>query len=520
MKITIFAPFAQITVHNLAEIKLAEILVNNGHEVNFIQCDKTFIDQCTVLDSNGVESNADRNIKNKYCRDCVGQRNNYRKIPNLNYISTKDFENHYENAIIPMDTNIMINYELDGIKIGRIASFETLIKFKKSNFDFNSEQLEHLNSWLSSGVKSYYVAKRYFELYEADLVIIYSPQYNIPGVFSEVALSRGIRTISFDGSGNDSERYSHVRLHDWSIYGLREPALFHLDKFKNYSPNKLSLKRATQQAREFPKTKSFNAYSRNKQMKNTFDFFNLDSKKKTLLVAMSSYDEVFSGVVIDRLSPVRFNGKVFDSQIEWIRHVIDWAKANPNIQVIIRPHPREFPNRRDSSTADHTKKWEILIQDLPNNIRVDHPDLKFSIYDHFESIDALTTGWSTTGLIALLHEIPVVSYDSEIVTFPKSIHFSGDSIEEYDQNLLEALNSGRKIIFKHDAIRWLAYLSDVGTVKITHRIGDSFGNLWVRRIINSRYFKFLRTKLEFSIPPSNKDARRIEEIVQGRNSFY
>jgi NOL1/NOP2/fmu family ribosome biogenesis protein len=274
LKITIFAPFAQITVHNLAEIKLAEILINNGHEVTFIQCDKSFIDQCTVLDANGVDPKSEKEIKEKFCRECVGQRNNYRKLPSLKYISTKSLENNHDIPTIPTDVAGIIDFELQGIKIGKIASFETLIKFKKSNFDFNSDQIEHLRSWMTSAVKSYYIAKKYFELYKTDLVIAYSPQYNIPGIFTEVAHSLGIRTLAMDGSGRDFERYSHIRLHDWNVYGLKEPALFHLDQFKKYSPNKKSLKKANQQAREFPNTKSFNAYSKNKQKKNTFDFFN------------------------------------------------------------------------------------------------------------------------------------------------------------------------------------------------------------------------------------------------------
>ena len=520
MKITFFAPFAQITVHNLAEIKLAEILIDLGHEVDFIQCDKTFINQCTVLDANGIGPTSTLKTKEKLCSECISQRDNYRKIPKINYISTKQLEVDSQEVIIPKDIASMIDFELGGIKIGKIASFESLIKFKKSNFEFNLEQTEHLRSWLKSAVNSYYVANKYFELYDTDLVLIYSPQYNINGVFSEVALSLGKRTLFIDGSGNDSERYSHIRIYDWDVYGLREPALFHLNQFRDYIPTTKALNRAKRQAEEFPKTKSFNAYSQKKQKKNTFDFFNLDKKKKLMLVAMSSYDEVFSGVTINRLAPARFQGNVFRDQIEWIEHIIEWAKLNPNIQVIIRPHPREFPNRRDRNRADHTDRWINLFSHLPDNIKVDRPELKFSIYDHFDSIDALTTGWSTAGLIALIHQIPVVSYDSEIVTFPHTIHFSGNSKLEYDKNLSIALEHGKDPNLRSDAIKWLAFLLDIGTLKITHRIGDSIGNLFIRKLINSKYLNYFRTKVEYLIPPSKKDSARIEEMMQGGNSLF
>ena len=58
-----------------------------------------------------------------------------------------------------------------------------------------------------------------------DVVICYSLQYVITGVFAAVAAREGIRTIFVEGSANDVERYSHLRMWDWGTHGLNQPAL-------------------------------------------------------------------------------------------------------------------------------------------------------------------------------------------------------------------------------------------------------------------------------------------------------
>ena len=90
------------------------------------------------------------------------------------------------------------------------------------------------------------------------------------------------------------------------------------------------------------------AYTNAAQNHSPHDVFGLDKTKKYILMAMSSYDEVYSGFVIGKLPRGRFEGRVFKNQIEWLKETIAWITDHPELQLVVRPHPREFPNEREN----------------------------------------------------------------------------------------------------------------------------------------------------------------------------
>jgi len=518
-KVLIFSPFAYIWVHALPEIQLGRILERNGFSVSLLGCSEDFQQYCTSMSAAGLEMSDSGSDKQKICDYCLKLRRYSEGIPKINFLKSSVMTRNETDYAIPDSLEGKIGLKLEGIEIGKIALYETLIKYKKVDTNLSNVESLHYEACLQNAIKSYSIAIQTLNKEKPDIVICYSPQYVIPGTFAAVAKSLQIPVIFAEGSSIDVERYSHLRLWDWEEYGLSQPALSNSDLFERYTPTKKSLKRAKKQLSAKTSMTTFSVYSTASRGLNPFEFFGLDQRKKVYLMAMSSYDEVFSGYMINKLPKERFEGLVFKDQVAWLEATVQWFSKHPELQLIVRPHPREFPNKRESHPSNHREAWDRVLENLPPNVRLDHPSLKFSLFDHLNSVDVVITGWSSTGVEALAKGIPVITYDKNLPTFSPLIHLSGTTREEYFDNLLLAEKFVRSNLNRDNAIRWLAYTADVGTVKVGGRITDRLGlpHHWkISRIINSRYLSFAVKRIELRIPPSHSGDRKIVGLINGK----
>ena len=459
--------------------------------------------------------------KNRICGSCMKSRTQLSELGRRAGVKSKKLPTVADAGELPTDLDDMLAYTLGDVPVGKISAYETLIKFKKTDTNLDDFENKHFAISLSNAKKVYFQAKEYLSNEQPDVVICYSPQYGVPGVFAAVAKSMNIRVLFVEGSSNDAERYSHLRIWDWEKYGLTQPALKHLENFDSYELTESRMARAKRQIESRFNSKDFAVYSTRQSGRNPYEFFGLDRTKKTVLISVSSYDEVYSGYFINKLPRERLIGDVFENQIDWLKSTMNWARENPQLQFIVRPHPRELSNKREGATSAHSKIWGGLLESVPSNVAVDYPHFGFSIFDHLEHVDVLSTGWSSTGIDALAKGLPVVTYDSDLPTFPPSIHLTGKSKETYFENLLTACKGGRNEENKLNALRWLAYNSEVGTIEIGGRATDRVSSSLFQplfRYLNSKYLKFLMRPLDVRARKVQKDRDRVLDLVFGRTS--
>ena len=376
----------------------------------------------------------------------------------------------------------------------------------------------HYVTHFNNAVTTYYAAKDIIDQEKPDVVFCYSPQYVVPGIASAYAIKQGIKVFFMEGSSNDVERYTHMRIWNWEKYGLSQPGLENHDAFTGYIPTKKQLNRAKKQLMAKKSKKTLSVYSSDSKGIDPFSFFNLDRNKPILLLAMSSYDEVYSGYMIGKLPKARFEGKVFKDQVEWLKHTIAWVERK-DIQLIIRPHPREFPNKRENVKSDHEDVWNDILSNLPKNVVIDHPKMKYSLHDYLPYIDVFTTGWSSTAIEALANGIPVVTYDEDLPTIPRSILISGDSQETYFENLVYALGLGRSDQRAASALKWLAFANEYGTMlhggSLTARFHLSEKGI-IYRALNSRYLENLTKRIDLLMPVPTRERYKLAQLTFGQ----
>jgi hypothetical protein len=517
-KILIFSPFAYVWAHALPEIQLGRIFERNGYSVSLLSCERDFSQFCTSMSAAGIDVNSSEVTKASICEYCVKLRKISAKTPGIQFIESPDNGARDDGTLVPSSLEEKMNFTINGIEIGKIALYETLIRYKKTDLSFTKIEEAHYRISIENAMRSYHIAKMTIRSQKPDYLICYSPQYVIPGIFAAVAEKEGIPVIFAEGSAIDVQRYSHLRLWDWNMFGLSQPGIEKLSLFESYKPSARGLRIAKNQIASKKSSKTLSVYSGPKKGLNPFTFFELDESKKLYLMSMSSYDEVYSGHMIGKLPKERYQGTVFNDQIEWLKETIEWFSKNQDIQLIVRPHPREFPNKRDKQFSSHTNNWENVLRNLPPNVRVDHPSNGFSLFDHLKFIDVLITGWSSTGVEALAEGIPVVTYDENLPTFPRTIHLTGKSRFEYFSNLTVAAETGRSEKHRLNATRWVAYTAEVGTIKVGGRLSDRLRlkpHSLVARILNSRYFSDVVKRIEIRLPVTSRYDKKIIRLLNG-----
>ena len=526
--IAIFAPYSLIENHHISEVRLARLLSKEGAKVHFITCNSGLPGLCTVMESYKLDLAASQVRRREICDACISASKNPRLSSDQLSLKMSAREEAKFREYVDVFNTKHFSLAHRKVPVGQIALYETLIKYKKTSTELNELEQKYYLETLANTIATTDRAFDFFHGKKIDTLLCYSPQYAVPGAFCAVASLYGANVYFIEGSSNFEERYSHLRIWNWDKYGLNQPAMDNLEKYSSYKLSPKILKRVNRQIQTLEKAGSFSVYSSKPKNLSTKATFGLNSYSKVVLLCMSSYDEVFSAVETGRFPKEKLQSTVFADQYEWLQEVIEWVSEKREVCLIIRPHPRDFPNKREKVLAEQVSKWVKILRNLPDNVRVDEPINQYSLYDHFKEVDVVLTGWSFSGLEALARGIPVVTYDSKLPSYPPSIHFSGLSKDVFFENIEKALLFKNSRLLIDESKRWLGFLMDLGTVKIggpvEYGVGRNHRNIWRRVFFRTRLFTIYRLIYKiwyFRTVPTRKSRSKVSNLIRyQKNSLY
>ena len=172
-------------------------------------------------------------------------------------------------------------------------------------------------------------------------------------------------------------------------------------------------------------------------MKDVREYYNI-KENKIILLCTSSWDEVI-GTYILKNKNLR-NLLILKDQSEWLDKVINYFKNYKNYRLIIRPHPRDYFNK-NSEVNNYLKK----INKLPENVTLNIPEHKISLYTILKDVDLVLNSWSTLGLEAGILNVPVVSISKELLIYPTEIEYFQDDEKRYFLKVEEILNNNSNL---------------------------------------------------------------------------
>jgi hypothetical protein len=490
MKILVFAPFANVWDHSLVEFGIANALAQSGSEITVIGCKGLLAPQCiSSLEANiDFRSSGDREFE-KLCSKCVQRKNLLRSnFENSNYIDMDSFISTEEtDAIQSLITKIeydsWINFEFMNLQIGRIAFYEFALKHKLRSTNFPRTLWPEYLHQVSNSMKTALAFDKILSKIEADRVIVHNALYSVNRVVALTSESKGVPCFSIGASQNFSERKSSFTLfasaensiglsrsQEWASFSeLKDESSVDFDKCDSHFKEIMSGSNAF----------TYSQGAINVSDEDTRKFFDIQKDQRVCVATLSSEDEFFAANILGVIPPPFSNSTYFSSQFEWIEFLFSFFRENSHIELILRVHPREFPNKRDSVTAENVEKLRSLFNSAPKNVHINWPEDNLSVYQIAGITDLLLNWTSTVGVEFLSLGIPVLIPDcSNLFSYPYELNHVATSKEDYGNAILELVNNKWSKENITNAFKWITFLSNevsIGTPS-TNRVSSKVLN--------------------------------------------
>lgn len=460
MKILFFSPHAGVWIHAFPEALVAEALQQEGHEIIYVGCDGLLNSHCVSMSAASVPFEATPAKKKRTCLLC--QKNNeiirssfgFSGPELIDLANSQDlsFADEVISSIAPKDYPDLV---LDRVEVGRISLYEMLIQSKRGALEFDSAELRRYQASLKNVIVVSRIAQRMLSEIKPDRIVLYNALYSVNRTVCRVAELRGIPQYYLHAGDNLSNRLQTIvlaRNHPFFHYRLLRDRW---PEFENLPCPSDAMTAGTNHLLEVARGRSIWAYSAApKGFDDLRRFFQIKEGQRVICATMSSDDERF-GAEIAGVVP-SLAGVLFPKQVDWIRALIGYAERRSDICLVIRVHPREFPNKREGVLSDHAIMLKDAFANLPENVKVNWPTDAISLYDLAGITDVFANAWSSAGREMAWLGLPVVMYSRDLALYPANLNYVGTTQSEYFQQIEQALHDGWNSERIRKTYRWSA----------------------------------------------------------------
>ena len=216
MKVLIFAPHAQIWKHAFPEAVLTESLMKSGHEIMYVKCSGAFKKHCLPMISSHIAHDAPIEIKKNICKECIANAAlivDSFKFPTIELDSFIDIEdqNKIENILNNTTRNNFSTIVLEGVKIGEIALYQVLLRYKQSKAnDFSEKAWQEYLKQLHVTLIAFWALKKIIHTHSPDRIIQYSGLYSVNSVCRELSKNNNIPNYFLHAGLNQRDRLSYL----------------------------------------------------------------------------------------------------------------------------------------------------------------------------------------------------------------------------------------------------------------------------------------------------------------------
>jgi len=528
LQIINFSPYSFINVHSYPESIVCKALSDKGHNIIQIRCKGIYKKNCISMSAAGLWYDSPVEEKAKVCSECKSKSNTLKSIFGFDVVYVDDFitEKDYDlvNDITErVDKDSWSELMFENIPIGKYASYEFLLNRKISTMTLDDLLMPEYRAALSNALVTAIVALKIISKYSPDRVITYNNLYSCNHVFSAICANHNSSIYSLHAGSHHKYRVSEMTIFkDYIDQSLTNRT----EAWHQYAQSPIEnkkIEKVYEHIEALLEAKSPWVYSIKSQGKSVGELKNklhVPEGAKVLLATMASGDERFAAALVDALP--QYEIPFFETQVNWIEYLIKWATGRPDIFLIIRVHPREFPNKREPILSTQASTLLNSFNDLPDNVIVNWPNDNISLHDLVKIVDVGLNATSTSGLELLMFGIPVVIYDSaQLFSYPREFNYVAQNRFDYERKIDNALSDG--ISFNHivNVFRWLSYRSDIVSIDIAsnYRVKHTlFRRIFnkIMRVSLSKYFKiyydpsFRRTSIFFNIKNQEKLIYAIE----------
>lgn len=523
-KVLFFAPHSGIWVHAFPEALVAETLVKHGHELIYITCGQVFSKQCVVMDAARVGWQSEGHQREDICRQCVASRDLLRREFRLGGYDLEhvlDAEDHHqvEDILEQTTPENFPHLVVDQVPVGKLATYELLLRHKKLSLALNDSEWEEYQISLRYVLLSLFGARKILERERPDHIVVYNSLYSVNRTICMLGERRGIPHYFLHAGGNLAHRLQSLMFGQDYTFRYVKRLIEKWPEFQQRPCPPEVMRQITDHFLVLLGGSSAFTFSSGagKSPQDLSRFFGVAASQQVLVATMSSYDERFAAEVVGAL-PSDYS-QLFPRQVDWIRALVKWVSTRPDLFLIVRVHPREFPGTmRSGGKSEHARLLEQLFATLPSNVRVNWPTDEVSIYDLADIADVFLNAWSTAGKEMSLLGLPVVIYSPELVFYPSDLNYVGTTEKDYFAQIERALTDGWSLEHVRMTYRWLAVEYRYGVIDIQ----DGYPPKKHVNPPNRSFGKYILHRLRRKFDPNfdqRGDCRRRPNVLAGGNDI-
>jgi hypothetical protein len=401
-----------------------------------------------------------------------------------------------------------------------------LIHGKKIDLNLNDNEWSAFQIELKNVLKTYRYMHKIMSENTPDRVIVYNSNYPLNRMVAMVSQQYSVEVYTLHAGLNHAARYSAMIMHKHTGYEFLYDICAYWEKNKAVPCSKQALTKVTDHFLELFGGKNVFVYSSKKEDAACVrKYFKIKSDQKIVVALLSSYDERFACEMIGSMH--QDPNIIFDTQSDWIRSIIEYFSNHKEITLIIRVHPREFPNKRDPLKSQHAINLSKQLINLPDNILVNWPTDNISLYDLAEETTLFLNAWSSTGAEMTLLGLPVILYSKKLSLYPSSLNDVGENEADYFEKIKHALKEGWNFERIRMAYRWYVLEFVRSQVEFPESYGDPFA--YRRSLFQRVFWKGVRLFDENAMEKIDcrdranalKEASKIHRLLEGNlDGFY
>jgi hypothetical protein len=462
-----FSPFANIWEHSFPEALIAESFAGKDIDVVAVRCGTMLQGHCVAMSAAGVQFDDPLAVRQQVCAACMKRRDlitNEMGIPALimdAWVRRED-RDETERLIASVTPSSWTELHVDGIALGRYAVYEMWLNNKLVSTGLDHEMWELYQTQLRNTLLTYFAARRILAEQKPDAVIVYNDHYSVNHAFCAAAEKAGIPSYTVHGGHHMIRRSETIMMFSsnhtmenvfgsaaWKAYQQAPIGHAEVDLVGGHFDGLLQANSAFAYSSKFEGTGPAELRSK----------LGISPDRQVLLAAMSSEDELIGVRLIDAIPSTIDQVSLFEDQFEWVDYLFHYAEENPGIHLVLRLHPRMFPNKREQVMSPVVSRILALREHAPDNVTFNMPSDGVGLYDLMQVVDVLLNFRSSVGAELAALGIPVVNpANADFYTYPSDINRVGHTLPEFRRLIDEALAEGWSLENSRRAFRWYAFL--------------------------------------------------------------
>lgn len=461
-----FAPYAGLWPSFRMEHRLADSLARSGRPVTMVQCGEVLDSYCPVMSADRLAVDSPRSAKRESCRDCrhnagiARERAGYRSVLLDSYV-TKEVREEATRLTRSVTPDTWADLEVEGIPVGRYAAYLSLLHHKVPEITATPAAWAEYRSDLRNALYVLGALPAMLADIDPTHVVVYNPLYPTNRMLAELARRHGIGLVGIHAGSFIPARYETV-----GVYGHISASQTLVDSPTVTASLSIPCTPAEVAAvgrhvGELVAGTDPWVYSSAPQRQDAAALrarLGLRPDAPVVVALLSSPDETRASMLVDA-EWHRDPERGYSDISEFIRALRDLAASSPDIDVVLRLHPRLMPNKRETVRSPDLDAILAALAELPANAHVNAPADGVSLYDLVGIAAAAVNQSSSSGLEFLALGLPVVSFDPvRQNAYPPEL---GHCVGRGDPAALaaavaDAVASGRRLDRSVAAFRWYA----------------------------------------------------------------